>query len=502
MARGLFSLRQSTCVASVIFACYAGSSHAAGPGPLLAAFPPADYLHYDETVSWLATVAEAHPDLCRLVDVTARLGLPATAEGRHLWAVRVTSGIDLDLDKPTALLVSGQHAREVGGPLVVLDALDRLVQGYGRDPAVTAALDAQELWLAPIWNPDGYEYALVTDGDWRKNRRALLEAAATGEPVPFGVDLNRNYPFGWDADCSGSVRFDDENYRGPAAGSEVETRTMMQLADEQHFSKVLDVHSPGREVVFGTSCVRSPLEDLLVRKAGELSRAAGYDGARRTASGSGEHPQFELTRFGSLAFILEIGSENRPSFVSALTESAQVWPAVGWWLAEPIALTGHVRDACTGQPLAADISLTDGSRTVATTHAGGRFGRFSATVPTGAYAVTFAASGYQLTQRVVTVDEGSTATLDVPLVPESGCGQGAVTSGEDAGTAPERPDAHEPTVQAPGVEPPVAPPSGGCDLGPSASLQHVSLTQLLGAAVALVSLLKRTVRRSRRGRPC
>ena len=41
------------------------------------------------------------------------------------------------------------------------------------------------------------------------------------------VDLNRNYPFGWDFSCGGSATMSSNTYRGPAAGSEPEMQTMV-----------------------------------------------------------------------------------------------------------------------------------------------------------------------------------------------------------------------------------------------------------------------------------
>jgi hypothetical protein len=62
-------------------------------------------------------------------------------------------------------------------PIVALDAIQRLTEGYGNDPVVTGLVDNNEIWISPIWNPDGY-------WTWRHNGR------------PGGtIDLNRNYPF-------------------------------------------------------------------------------------------------------------------------------------------------------------------------------------------------------------------------------------------------------------------------------------------------------------------
>src|SRR5690606_26255624 len=109
-------------------------------------------------------------DLCTLVDVTAATGAPPTAQGRHVLALVLSSPSQTAVDKPAILVVAAHHARELVTPVIALDLLDRLLQGHGRDPELTALLDTHEVWIAPVWNPDGY--AWVFDGDhlWRKNR--------------------------------------------------------------------------------------------------------------------------------------------------------------------------------------------------------------------------------------------------------------------------------------------------------------------------------------------
>jgi murein tripeptide amidase MpaA len=58
------------------------------------------------------------------------------------------------------------------------------------DPHVTQLLGHYEVHIMPMVNPDGYEYSHTTDRMWRKNRNPNGGACV-------GVDLNRNYDYGW-----------------------------------------------------------------------------------------------------------------------------------------------------------------------------------------------------------------------------------------------------------------------------------------------------------------
>jgi len=84
----------------------------------------------------------------------------------------------------------GQHAREWIAPAAVMYVVEKLARGYGVDPEITTMLQSYEFAIAPILNPDGYEYSRTTFRYWRKNRRVNRDGS-------FGVDLNRNWDSHW-----------------------------------------------------------------------------------------------------------------------------------------------------------------------------------------------------------------------------------------------------------------------------------------------------------------
>ena len=150
---------------------------------------PVGYPDYDEVVAEMTAAAAAYPGICQMVDLTETYAKPPTSEGRHLYAVKISDNVALDEDEPAMLIVSCHHAREISTPTIALHALEQFTTQYGTDPQITAAVDGNEIWIAPVWNPDGYQYVFDVDNMWRKNRHVF--AGGTG------VDQNRNYPFGW-----------------------------------------------------------------------------------------------------------------------------------------------------------------------------------------------------------------------------------------------------------------------------------------------------------------
>ena len=210
---------------------------------------------YPGIVAEMNNAATNHPAICELVDLTTRYGTPLTPNGNSLYAVRISDNVGVEEDEPAFLMVSAHHGNEYGTPIVALDAIARLTQGYGVDPTITALVDEYDIWIAPCWNPDGY---------------------ASSRNNANGVDLNRNYPFLWSSSCNTGLR-------GPSPGSEVETRTMMALSEDQRFTKVLDYHSSGRETLYGyvPSCGQHVFGSYLQSEAAALSSASSYGGQNR-----------------------------------------------------------------------------------------------------------------------------------------------------------------------------------------------------------------------------
>ena len=212
------------------------------------------YLNVVEVESALQLVAATHPGFTELVTLPHR-----TWENRVCRAVRVAA--DLATARPTVVLFAGVHAREWGGPDILVSFLERLTAAVSDGaeialPGYTVpAADVERIGngldvvVFPQANPDGRAYSMRPDGNemWRTNRR----------PSPVGgVDVNRNYDWLWDfrryfdprALTRGEVSVSDtrgnDTYHGPEAFSEPETRNVAWLVGRYPTTRFLtDVHS-------------------------------------------------------------------------------------------------------------------------------------------------------------------------------------------------------------------------------------------------------------------
>lgn len=165
----------------------------------------------------------------------------STWEGRKIQYVKISKNPDLEENEPEVLYTALHHSREPNGASQMLFFMWHLLENYDTDPEVRYILDHSELYFVPCINPDGYVFNETTDpqggGFWRKNRRVNSNGS-------FGVDLNRNYGYFWGNDNNGSSpNPSSDTYRGPAAFSEPETRTMRDFALAHDFVFAQNYHT-------------------------------------------------------------------------------------------------------------------------------------------------------------------------------------------------------------------------------------------------------------------
>ena len=372
---------------------------------------PSEYPDIGRIYAQMDAAEDDFPSICKTIDLTKTYETPATFEGRHIVAVKISDHVDQDEDEPAFLLVGTHHAREIVTPVIALYAIEQFTRQYGLDPAITALVDEYEIWIAPVWNPDGYAYVFTTDNYWRKNRRIFSNGV--------GVDLNRNYPFGWDAICGGSTTITSQTYRGPEAASEPETQTMIAFGHDRHFAKVADLHSFAREVRYGNGCLPHPYMSFLAAEANDLAAEAEYQVARSCCTGGDIH--FHMAYHGSHAFLWETHESFQPTYASARIEAGRVFPSLLALLRRPVPLSGYVMDALTGEPIAATITCLDVTfQNGETNTSEARWGRYHAFMPEGIYTLEFDANGYFPEYRTVEVVSGLNQVVDVAMIPSTG----------------------------------------------------------------------------------
>ena len=127
------------------------------------------YHTLDSIYAYLHFLAEVYPDIAEVFDLDG-----TTYEGRKIKAIRITNDIRnaTSSKKPLVWLDGGTHSREWISPATVMyiaDALTGDVEHEKRTKVATLR-DTFQFVIAPVINPDGYEYTKF-DRYWRKNRK-------------------------------------------------------------------------------------------------------------------------------------------------------------------------------------------------------------------------------------------------------------------------------------------------------------------------------------------
>jgi len=173
-----------------------------------------DYHPYADIVGYLSGLATNYPSLAQMVNVGT------TVEGRTIWGLRIASPT-LPAHAPAVVYFAGVHAREWITVTVPQYLANYLLTQYGIDPVVTDLVNHVEWFLIPSGNPDGYVYTWESDRLWRKNRRDNGNGT-------FGVDINRNWGYGWGLSGSSGTP-SSLTYRGPYPFSEPETCALRDM---------------------------------------------------------------------------------------------------------------------------------------------------------------------------------------------------------------------------------------------------------------------------------
>lgn len=197
---------------------------------------------FSEVEAKLDEMKTNYPDL-----VSTKTSIGTSVEGRPIWMVKISDNPEIDEPEPTAYFDALHHAREPLAMASTINYMFWLLENYETDSAVQYLVDNREIYFVPVVNPDGYAYNELTNPDgggfWRKNRRANAGGC-------FGVDLNRNYSFGYanGGGCSSSDPCSG-TYHGNSAFSEPETAAVRDFVDMIEPRMAFSTHSTAGSVL-------------------------------------------------------------------------------------------------------------------------------------------------------------------------------------------------------------------------------------------------------------
>lgn len=169
--------------------------------------------------------------------------LGSSEDGRTIWCLRVgnpSAGRKIVID-------AGIHAREWMNPLMIVHKCEEILRQY---TDYKGTLKNACLYVVPMINPDGvtisqYGFGAIRSEKLRKICQKTKASARTWKGNARGVNLNFNFPGGWNPENK-SKKPDGNSYPGEKAASEKETKVMMSFINSlSGIRGALNYHSTG-----------------------------------------------------------------------------------------------------------------------------------------------------------------------------------------------------------------------------------------------------------------
>lgn len=345
------------------------------------------YLTYQEFVDTMNVMAVNNPSICHLET------LATTTTGKYLLAMKVSDNAGTDENEPVIFWDANTHGDEKIGWAVAYEFLKYLLSNYGSNPEVTYLVDNREIWICPMFNPDGY----ANSSRYNAN----------------GTDMNRNWGWMWG----------EEAAPGNAVMGERETRGLASKLFNMPVTIWVSYHA-GTEMIpypwsytdYDTIPENHAIDWL---SAGYSSRGNSYQYGQGSVVMyliNGSTKDLGYGTMGAMAWSIEVNytktppaSEIDPTFVR--NRDAQLW----FCRMAGHGIQGLVTDSLTGLPLRAQVWLNPGNWPSYSERTNGDYHRFA--LP-GTYSITVAAPGYasKTISNVVVPDTGdSTVTVDIQL---------------------------------------------------------------------------------------
>ncbi|MGB9742138.1 MAG: M14 family zinc carboxypeptidase [candidate division WOR-3 bacterium] len=348
------------------------------------------YLTYNEFIDTMALIARNNPAICQLET------LGTSYNGNLLLGMKISDQPQIHENEPAVHFEGAIHGDEKIGWAICFELLKYLVRNYGTDTLITRLVDTREIYIIPMYNPDGYIRSSRYNGN--------------------SVDLNRNWGWMWG----------DESNQGISPFSEPENQALLNHIQNNPAAIFVSYHA-------GTTFISHPWSYCYSYQntIPELSLiqflSARYDYWTSYTYGQGCDSMYPINGstkdfdygYGMMGWSIEVhpqktppASEIDPCFNLNLPAMLEFIHLAGR------GIHGTVTDATTGQPVPCQVWVRPADW-LSYNHPGtGDFHRFY--LP-GTYTLTFRAPGYRDTtiEDVLVPATGDSAVIiDVQLTPD------------------------------------------------------------------------------------
>ena len=205
------------------------------------------YPKYGQFDSLLAYYETTYPNI-------AKSGvLPVKSHyGRDILYMKISNSPDSDNKKPEVCIQGVIHGNEPIGAGIVRDGIEYLCENYTKDPEIKWIVDNRQICFLPVMNVERYIWNENQSTTGTRQRRTMdyKNGNSSNSESAGGVDPNRNFPYKWAFDNSGSSSTPTAmNYRGAQAADQKCVQAVIEFFKAHTFRFWNVYHSAGEKVL-------------------------------------------------------------------------------------------------------------------------------------------------------------------------------------------------------------------------------------------------------------
>ncbi|MBE4906830.1 carboxypeptidase [Bacillus luteolus] len=266
---------------------------------------PQQVYTYEEMTRDLSLLKEKYPEELEVISIGS------TTFGRDIPTVKLGKG------SKNVLFIGSHHGREWLTTNLLMEMIEVYSEAYHTKENLfgfdTSILDNVSIWFVPMLNPDGVTIQQQgADGFPLSYKEILLEMNENDldfkkwKANGVGIDLNRQYPAGWDEITGDSPHVSYHYYKGSRPLEAEEVRALVRFTYEIDPLIAVAYHSSGR-VLYWYYNNRPHLVERDKRIAEKFSKMTGYEleDPPENAVGGGYTDWF-ISEFKRPAFTAEI----------------------------------------------------------------------------------------------------------------------------------------------------------------------------------------------------
>jgi len=365
------------------------------------------YPTYNTYLAMMDTFRTRHSNLCEIDTI-----LSATPGNHKILCAHISNNLNDNQGKPSVLYISTIHGDEVVGYHMLLRLIHYLLNNYGVDGYVTYLVDNIDLWICPLYNPDGTYFS---------SDNQINEAPVSIRYNQHFEDLNRVFP-------EAGLPIAKSDY-------EPEVEAMMTFMSSHNFTLAANLHG-------GAEVFNYPWDKWLTWQRSHADAAWWNYVGRNFADTCHQINAYYMTEedngvtpggdwyvitgsmqdyhnwyLGTRHVTIEVGDDK----VLESNKLPNYWGYIKRSFLNYIAeadkgIHGTVTDSITGEPLEALVYIANHDLDHSYVETAMPHGDYHRPIKAGQYAVTYSAEGYLSKTIVTNIADGQRLEQNVQLV--------------------------------------------------------------------------------------